>query len=396
MRKRGRSDIASLLTRDEAALLEAALFEGEAAQAAWRRWFAACGSDLSGREALIGEPRARVLAALRLAPLVAKNLGRHGEVPRELAGVASHEHRRARLHALGLVARAAELIAVMSAHGVPVIVLKGVSLATRYYRDFGLRTMSDVDVLVPPEAVPEALAVLHQRGFAPTEAIPADAWPPTATTVNLASRAIVHGVGFRDPRGLELDLHWAALPTNCARTCDARFWERKVPLTLAGSPLAFALCPEHELVHAIVHGLRWNETPSYRWVADAMTVLAATSIDWDEVEREARSRRVSMTVALGLTLLSERFAAAVPRATIDALWEAIGPVDRLRHAHLVHPWDRKKPPTLIAMDLWRFVDGLPVDEAMRVAARYAAFRVNPSGDWHAFPRELLRKLARIG
>ena len=49
--------------------------------------------------------------------------------------------------------------------GIEVIVLKGVFLIEKVYRNIGLRPMSDVDVLVRKEAIPEVMKVMSDSGY---------------------------------------------------------------------------------------------------------------------------------------------------------------------------------------------------------------------------------------
>src|SRR5687768_3185228 len=67
-------------------------------------------------------------------------------------------------HNLATDALAADVYRALRAEGVPATLLKGPSIARWLYRP-GERIYSDVDLLVPPEAVARAGGVLGALGF---------------------------------------------------------------------------------------------------------------------------------------------------------------------------------------------------------------------------------------
>jgi hypothetical protein len=69
---------------------------------------------------------------------------------------------------------AGELHAVLGAlshAGVRALAYKGPALAVDAYGDLAMRTLSDLDLLVPPAEVPRAMDVLAARGYAPRHAL---------------------------------------------------------------------------------------------------------------------------------------------------------------------------------------------------------------------------------
>src|SRR5262249_16277247 len=140
------------------------------------------------------------------------------------------------------------------------IILKGSALLTLYYKDPGLRAMSDLDVLVRTSDVETAMALLGRWGWTSQVDIPARTVPVT------------HSLLFRDAEGPKLDLHWHVLWESCGRGMDDDFWAAAVSTDVAGVQTA-ALCPADQLFHACVHGVAWNPVPPLRWAADAVLVL---------------------------------------------------------------------------------------------------------------------------
>ncbi len=361
------------------ALLAAALLEGARATSALRRFQALL--DRSPRMALRPVEE-------RLLPLLTT---RH-DLPASLASSAKAAYREARLKTRIAIDRAAPTVSALLAAGVRPIVLKGAALGLLIYRDPGLRPMADLDLLVAPDEVPRSLEVLHDRGFLPSEAIGIRAWPPPAK-INLARAAIQHGCGFVAPSGLSIDLHWAALSTHCGPTSDDRFRAQAIPLQLGDLTLR-TLSPAHHLVHALVHGLRFNPTPPWRWVADAhLLITRAGALDGPSFSDEVTRRGVAPIAARALRFLGEALESPGSLAAARSLEaQPTSRLDRWRDDHNGWPWDRPKPARVIAYDALRFVDGEPLRHRVETLFNYAQFRFVDDGDVLALPRRLLDKL----
>jgi hypothetical protein len=59
----------------------------------------------------------------------------------------------------------ARLLGLLGEAGIPVIPLKGVTLAQSLYGDAASRVCADIDILVPPNTVPEALGLIRASGY---------------------------------------------------------------------------------------------------------------------------------------------------------------------------------------------------------------------------------------
>ncbi len=190
--------------------------------------------------------------------------------------------------------------------GIPTLLLKGSALIPVYYRDPGLRFMSDTDVLVPEKLFRRAGAVLENAGYRPLE-------HPLA----YFDTRFGHAIAYRGEDGDDLDLHCHVLSISCELGADDAFWEAAVPLTVhAGSCQAatLSLCPGDQLLHACVHGLVWVGSPHDRWVADALMILRhrGGDVEWDRLVEVAGARVAAGLAAMALGYLIDRFRAPVP------------------------------------------------------------------------------------
>lgn len=120
------------------------------------------------------------------------------------------------------LARLAEILTVLHEAQIPVIVLKGGVLASLVYPTPGLRPMSDLDILVPPEKAAAVPTILRDVGF--TDALPHDPTPMDhrhlpvimQTTDEMAvSVEVHHALGSTPlfPEGKSFDALWKTAVT---------------------------------------------------------------------------------------------------------------------------------------------------------------------------------------
>ncbi|MFO0745548.1 MAG: hypothetical protein U1F43_07730 [Myxococcota bacterium] len=122
--------------------------------------------------------------------------------------------------------------------------------------------------------------------------------------------------------------------------------------------------------------------------------MRAAPLDWARVEDEVARRGVAADAATALELLGD-YAAPIPADVAPRLRRLPERrVDRWRQAHTHGPWDRPKPPAVIAFDAWRFVEGQPLARALPVLGRYAWLRMAPDGKLASVPRQLFEKIIR--
>ena len=128
------------------------------------------GADESGRvvQSLCRASEGEFLWAIEggLGPLLLRATGdRVAEIPSSWHEVLQSSDLTARLHHGLRVDTATEVIEICASLGVPVTLLKGISISEQYYPAAHMRTMSDVDLLLPVEAPPVVEAELLRRGY---------------------------------------------------------------------------------------------------------------------------------------------------------------------------------------------------------------------------------------
>jgi hypothetical protein len=230
------------------------------------------------------------------------------------------EHLRARFyktsaHNFLLATRLLELTSKLQNEGIPVLAYKGPALATAIYGDMSLRKSSDLDLLVRPEHLVQAVALMERLGFQsePMLASP-QVVPYRCDPANPRHVAISEEIPFRAHDGTYyVDLHWQLGYSDWrAFSPDVtKMWERverqkllhgAVP-TFSREDLFVALC-----YHGTKH--RWE---SLKWLLDVAELLRSGRLDWSRVEQTtANNPRAASTVSLTILLVRDLLDVSVP------------------------------------------------------------------------------------
>jgi len=261
-------------TERQALLVRAALLAREPALNAWDHWKAT------------GEVGCIDGGSSFLLPVLYRNLVDHG-VSGPAVKRAQQAYKVTWLENERRFHEVAALLEVLNAAGIETMILKGAALALLYYRDLGLRSMGDVDILIRPHDVANAIGTLIELGWERTGPM-----PHALTETYLNAR---HGINLSNDRIAKLDLHWHVMGETCGPGEDDWFWSGAIRAAVRGVE-THAMNPTDQLFHVCAHEARWTPTPLPRWIVDVMMILRASDddIDWD--------RFISHTRRLGLVL----------------------------------------------------------------------------------------------
>lgn len=207
--------------------------------------------------------------------------------------------------------------------GLEPLVWKGAALVERYPAP-GLRPMDDVDVVVAPDRVDDAVRVLRDGGWTPLPVRGDDH----------------HDIAFAHPDvpGLPLELHreLTTARERSHRLSAAELWRRRVPQSIAGADV-YGLPAEDELVAIAAHAAKpFHVYARLLWSVDLAVVARDTTIDWDRVAAIAARARARTALAVGLTH-ARWLGAAVPPAL------CVPPATGWRRAALRPVLDREWP-----------------------------------------------------
>ena len=210
--------------------------------------------------------------------------------------------------------------------GIPVLLLKGQHLAYFEYADPALRSMADIDIMVPRDRLAEAESVLVGLGYGP------DPRPDLESYCAWSN----HLAKLEKEEAEVIELHYAIeRPTSPFRIDPAALWARAVPSKHAGAAV-WRLGTEDLLLHLCLH-LAYHhqfDRAALKGLADMATVIARneTEIDWRSLVDRSAEWGATPFVRCSLELARRLLGAPVPESTIAAL----GPDDGIADTVLQH------------------------------------------------------------
>jgi hypothetical protein len=257
----------------------------------------------------------RIVMRHRVVGLVHDGLTKAGvPVPTQIAEDLTNRAAALVRDALVLTAEAARLQSLFERAGLPVLFVKGASLAVLAYGNLGLRESKDLDLFVPPESLSDATALIEGAGYRRFE-------PPTNISASQLSLLLPVRKDFgyvHDGRQQQVELHWRLLsnPHLMAET-TVMSSSRVVPLkgtvglrTLGEDDLFAYLC-----AHGAVHW--WYQ---FKWLADVGALLAAASEERvEELYRSADAKGAGVAAAQALLLCERLLGTKLPDHLVATL-----------------------------------------------------------------------------
>ncbi|TFG54321.1 MAG: hypothetical protein E4H37_00590 [Gemmatimonadales bacterium] len=212
-----------------------------------------------------------------------------------------------------LLRDAVHVIGALQAAGVPVMVLKGLHLAVQVYSEPGLRTMSDIDIMVPERDLAKAEHVMVGLGFGPL---------PRPDLEEFCRRSN-HLARLSRPKSVPVEVHWTIERPTSPFTIDVdALWRRAQPIALGGLEV-LALSPEDLLLHLCLHTSYHHrfDRMALKGLVDIDMVVAAFEgrLDWRQVARTARDWNAESYVYSTLRLATMILETPVPKAALASL-----------------------------------------------------------------------------
>ena len=210
---------------------------------------------------------------------------------------------------------ASKVLKSLADNRLPVIALKGLSLAKNIYGDIALRPMSDIDLLVKKEDLVRASRILLTLGY--EQDFPA--WEN-------ALKIFHHLPPFTNKNGAMIELHWNIVtPDNPIKVDLDGLWERAC-LIIINNVEVLAFSPEdlflHLCIHACVH-LPIGLSLIHLCDIAGLIKTSADKIDWPVVIERAARWGGQNCVYLMLLLVRELLGVAPP----DKIMSEIKPDD---------------------------------------------------------------------
>jgi hypothetical protein len=201
------------------------------------------------------------------------------------------------------------LVEALEAQGIAAIPIKGPALASFLYGDAALRQFDDLDILLRPDDVAAAKALLLSFGYQSKpqltsrqeKANPLDRLHEQLWLGEGASRIVV-------------ELHRDLVPRDSPVEADLNgVWDRHARIKLAGT-MVRTLSPEDLLLFLCAHGGK-HSWVRLQWVCDvARLVRREMTLDWNLVLKHAQTSNAQQMLFLGLALADDLLKAPIPPA----------------------------------------------------------------------------------
>ena len=296
-----------LVSDEQLLLLKAAVFPEEEALACWQTWCERHQLALNGN--LYQTAASKIMACAgdegskRLMPMIYRNLVKTSDkfVPC-LGNIYRHTWVKNHKHLL----RMQNVTAALKETGIEVLMIKGLPLSLRYYKDLGVRISNDLDLLVPTSKAIQALQLLRNAPY-----------NLRVTAYEVKYLPLLHAMHLYDRNREDVDLHWNLLIQHPYPNADEPFWKNCETFTLPDGTVAKTLSPTHQLFHNIVHGypFHWRSRYAIRWIPDSYMIYQnETAIDWQELFELGERYRMSIPVWHALQLLEKDFKLHLPEA----------------------------------------------------------------------------------
>jgi Uncharacterised nucleotidyltransferase len=191
-------------------------------------------------------------------------------------------------------------------HQIPVLPYKGPTLAIALYGSYALRYFSDLDILIHPDYLVAAKALLIKHDY---ETLSVDDTQEQMNAWSDSERDFL-----RLNNDVAVDLHWRLTPRFFALEMPFDLlWLRRESVTLLNSPVA-TLSSEDLLLVLCVHGSKecWSQL---KWICDIAELLRTyPHLDWQEIEERSQMLHCRRMLLLGLKLAQELLQAQIPQS----------------------------------------------------------------------------------
>ena len=205
-----------------------------------------------------------------------------------------------------------KLLALFAAQQIEAMPYKGPALAAELYGNVALRQFSDLDIIVRPQDITRACAVLLAEGYAPYT-------PLNGTQQAIMLRTQCNLPFTRERNRLVVELHWAVSAPRFARPFAAdELWARREEGQLDGVRIERP-APEAMLLALCIHGAKhlWERLA---WISDiAALIERRRDLKWPQLISVARASGSERMLLLGVRLAVELLAVELPAEAQQAL-----------------------------------------------------------------------------
>jgi hypothetical protein len=298
-----------LPTAHQTLLLKACLLDNEHAVKCWEKWM-----SVNSFSNLTSEPSSGILpqvydrldfASQRLLALLYKKMSSAG-INHPLITALKGYYRYIWVRNQLLKNELTKIAETFNAHGVKHIVIKGFPMTEVYYKDLGVRSVLDLDIMIHHDSWHQALKMLTENQWVNKDA----QYIPEAVTHSL------HHATHLVKDQFEIDLHIRFHDFPLTENTVESFWKEAVTY----KPGHKMLRPEHQFISALIHGYDLGGDTILRAIVDTTYIIRNTpDFNWTLVLEVIRQNNLQIPAKVLLEYLNTEGICPVPEYTFTAL-----------------------------------------------------------------------------
>ena len=221
------------------------------------------------------------------------------------------EHRRKEnvFANMSLVSSTIRIFKEFEKQDVQVLFIKGLSLDEWLYGKPGLRAVGDIDLYIPPSALPQAFACMKGLGY--ELAWLPERLKPGSRLAKQHRRTIKDHMFTRPGSPVVVELHWRLSRLQSAFPLDFDdAWQRRTEFQLAGKTIG-TLPGDIHANYLCYHGAKHYFSRLF-WLYDIAKLMQREDVDWDGILAQAHLLKSEASLGLALVMASEMFHVSMP------------------------------------------------------------------------------------
>jgi hypothetical protein len=226
------------------------------------------------------------------------------EIPEDVLGRLHQFYLMFTASGLGLEAKFKQVVSKLNEAHIDLIVLKGMALVETLYKDYGLRPMSDIDVLIREKDWPVVSMIMDELDFKAGKPHEAYNIPPKLTKYDVKAH-----LTYVSGSGAQIEYQFDLLTLGLAMVDVDGVWGRSRPAKVAGENVRL-LCEEDMLLQLIIHANR-HGCAKFKWLVDVAEKLRQAQrsdcMDWRLFIEIARKERLRTSVYSTLRHVEEMY-----------------------------------------------------------------------------------------
>lgn len=199
--------------------------------------------------------------------------------------------------------------------GIRWLPFKGLILAEALYGDLTRRSFKDIDLLIHPEDLSQAVDILEASGFERENSLPRlddSLVRGGPITGSLVAEYTLHR------SNVEIEVRCSVGEPDLPFTPDFQaLWSRRTTVEVANKKVP-ALSPEDRVLMLAYHGTKHN-WHRLKWICDFAAAATCSNIDWSILTKRAKRHGIERKMLIGISLSEMLFDINIPCDSHDYL-----------------------------------------------------------------------------